>query len=240
LLVAAGLVAGVVGTAGGITSLISYPALLAAGVAPLKADVANLVANVVCLPGAALSSRIELAGTRPQLRVGVPVAVLGAAAGSVLLLTTPATVFDDVVPFLVLLGSIALAAQPRLTRRYATRPRPLLAYGLVGAVSVYGGYFGAGSGVLTLAVWLVLVEPRLPHANAIKNVFVGVGAVASASVYAVAGPVPWRAVGVLAVGLFAGSVIGPRLARRLPPDAIRWSVVLLGLVLAVVLWIRAR
>jgi uncharacterized membrane protein YfcA len=237
LLVVAGFVAGVLGTAGGITSLVSYPALLAAGVPALRADVANLVAFVVCLPGAALTSRRELLGSRRPLRTGLPAALAGAAAGSVLLLTTPASVFDRVVPFLVLAGSLALLAQPWLTDHYRSREKPAAAVVLIALVSLYGGYFGAGSGVLTLAVLMILVDERLPHANAIKNVLIGAGAIASAVIFAAVGPVAWRAVWPLALGLFAGSLVGPLVARRLPAALVRWSVAALGLALAIELWL---
>ncbi len=111
LLVVAGVLAGVVGTAGGITSLISYPALLwrafrAAG------QHRELVAVVACWPGAAVASQPELAGKGPWLRRWTVVAVAGGTAGSLLLLATPAGTFAVVVPFLVAAGSLALLLQP--------------------------------------------------------------------------------------------------------------------------------
>src|SRR3569833_4747090 len=116
-LVAAGVLAGVVGTGGGITSLVSYPALLAVGLSPLNADVANLVALVACWPGSALSSRRELAGSGRWLARGLPLAALGAAAGAILLLTTQSGVFERLVPILLAAGSLAQLLQPVLTRR---------------------------------------------------------------------------------------------------------------------------
>src|ERR1700761_3184285 len=103
LIGAAGIAAGVVGTAGGITSLVSYPALLAVGIPALPANVTNIVALVACWPGSALASRPELAGSGSWLRRWAPVAALGGAAGSALLLFTPAGVFSRVVPFLVII-----------------------------------------------------------------------------------------------------------------------------------------
>lgn len=113
-LLAAGVLAGTIGTAGGITSLVSYPALLAAGLSARSADVANIVALVGCWPGAALASRRELAGWAPWLRTWLPVTGVGAVTGSVLLLATPSNVFRAVVPFLVLGGAATLVLQPRL------------------------------------------------------------------------------------------------------------------------------
>jgi uncharacterized membrane protein YfcA len=239
-LLVAGAVAGAVGSAGGITSLVSYPALLAVGQPALAANVANLIAVVACWPGAALSSRRELVGTARLLRYALPVAAAGGALGSVLLLSTSAGVFDRVVPFLVAAGSLTLLVQPALTARRARRPGGQLGpLGGVGGLSVYGGYFGAGSGVMLLALTLIFAEPRMPQANAIKNMLVGAAAVPPAIVFIFfATSVPWAAVLPLGVGLFAGSTAGPVVARHLPATVLRWVVAGLGLVLAVGLWVR--
>lgn len=233
VLAGAGVVAGAVGSAGGVTSLISYPALLAVGISPLPANVANLVASVVCWPGSALTSKRELSGAGRWLRRGLPVAALGAAAGAALLLYTPSTAFVHVVPFLVALGSLALLLQPWLTRWLAHNERPkLLAGPLIGLVSVYGGYFGAGSGIMLLALLLILVDQRFPQANALKNMLVGACAVVPAAIFGLFGPVEWTAVAPLATGLFLGSLAGPVIARRVPAAPVRWIVGLLGLALA--------
>jgi uncharacterized membrane protein YfcA len=235
LLLLAGILAGVVGTAGGITSLVSYPALLAVGVPAWSANVANLVAAVALWPGAAAVSQRELAGSRRWLARGLPVAAGGAAAGAGLLLTTPPGVFSRAVPFLVAAGSLVLLVQPLLTARTRGPHRgstgPTLV--AVAVLSVYSGYFGAGSGVLLLALLLVLVDHRLPQANAGKNMLLGACGCASAAVLVVMGPVEWEVVAPLAAGLFLGSLAGPVVARRLPAPVVRWSVGLSGLGLAV-------
>ncbi len=240
-LAGAGAVAGLVGTAGGITSLVSYPALLLAGVAPLQANIANLVAFVACWPGSAVASQPELRGRWPWLRRWGVVAVLGGAAGALLLLATPPGVFGRVVPFLVAAGSLALLFQPWLAARPSWRTdagpgRLLFPCGLL-AMSVYSGYFGAGSGVLTLALLLLTTETVLVAANALKNMVVGAATATSAVLFAVLTRVDWAAVAALALGLFAGSLAGPWVARRLPPAVLRWLVALTGLALAVRLWL---
>ncbi|WP_214104188.1 sulfite exporter TauE/SafE family protein [Acrocarpospora catenulata] len=242
LLVGAGLLAGVVGTAGGITSLISYPALLAVGLPALSANVANIVALTACWPGSALASQPELVGHRPWLGRWVPPSALGGAAGSLLLLSTPPGVFARVVPFLVAAGSLALLAQPWLAARHR-RGRPSGAGGVVFplgliTMSVYNGYFGAGSGVMILALLLITSEPRLATANALKNMVLGAGTLLSAATFAVFGPVDWTAVAPLGLGMFFGSTLGPRVARRLPAPLLRWLVALIGIGLAVQLWIN--
>lgn len=239
-LIVAGVLAGMVGTAGGITSLISYPALLLVGVPALAANVVNIVAIVTCWPGSALASRPELRGRGRWLRRWTMLAAVGGAAGAALLLLTPPGVFAQVVPFLVALGSLALLLQPRLAARRARRRgggRLALPAGLF-SLSVYSGYFGAGSGVMILALLMVTAEGHLPRANALKNMLVGATAVASSVALVVFGSVDWSAALPLGAGLFAGSLLGPVVARRLPATLLRWLVALLGLGLAVELGLR--
>jgi uncharacterized membrane protein YfcA len=122
-LVAAGVVAGVVGTAGGITSLISYPALLAVGIGPLPANLTNSIAVIGSGLGATAGSRIELAGHPETVRRCAPSMVIGSLAGAVLLLVTPAAIFEWIVPFLILTATILMLAQPAIKRRSANRDK---------------------------------------------------------------------------------------------------------------------
>jgi uncharacterized protein len=239
LLVGAGIVAGAVGSAGGITSLVSYPALLAAGVPALAANVANIVALVACWPGSALASRRELAGQARWLRRWAFVSAGGGAIGAVLLLATTAGAFDRVVPFLVLTGSAALVAQPKLSELADRRGRGnrSLLFGGLTSVSAYNGYFGAGAGVMTLVIVLLAVERDVPRANALKNMLIGAAGIVSALTLIAFGPVDWAAAAPLAAGMFAGSTAGPSLARRIPAPVLRWLIALAGLGLAVRLWL---
>ncbi len=244
LLFGAGILAGVVGTAGGITSLIAYPALLFSGLSALPATVTGSVALVACWPGSALASRQELRGTGQWVLRWGSVAVVGGAAGAVLLVSTPPGVFGRIVPFLVAFAALALLFQPQVTAWRAGRSRqsPPSAHDAVlptgvAALSVYNGYFGAGSGVMLLALMLITVEPKITQANALKNMLVGAASVAAATLFAVVAPVDWAAALPLAGGLFLGSTIGPRVARRLPATVLRWLVAFLGLALAARLWL---
>jgi uncharacterized protein len=239
LIAAAGVLAGIVGSAGGITSLVSYPALLAAGVPAFPANVANIVALVACWPGSALASRPELEGRASWVWRWAWVAAAGGAIGAALLLSTPSQTFGRVVPFLIAIGSLALLLQPRLSalRKSHGHSNTLILFAGLVLVSAYNGYFGAGSGVMTLSLVLLTVDQHLPRANALKNMVIGAATVVSALAFVVLGPVDWAAAVPLGAGMFAGSMIGPRLARRIPASVLRWLVALLGLGLAVKLWI---
>jgi len=240
-LVAAGSAAGLIGSAGGITSLVSYPALLAVGLPAHAANIANNVALVGSWPGSALGSRPELRGRGPWLARWAGVSALGACGGALLLLVTPPHVFTRVVPFLVATGSLALLCEPRLRGRRGRRtehePTVFLAAGIL-PLSMYNGYFGAGAGVMTLTLLLVLVDRRLPTANALKNMLIGAGSALSAAVFVLFGPVQWSAVVPLGLGMLVGSRIGPLAARRIPPDLLRWLIVLFGIALAADLFLR--
>ena len=240
LLWGAGVLAGTVGSAGAITSLISFPALLAVGLAPLPANVTQAVAVVASWPGSALGSRWELRGKASFLRRWALLIAVGAATGVALLLCAPAQVFEYVVPYLLVLASCAMLFQPRVTawhrRRFPNGGRFLLPCGLF-AVSLYNGYFGAGAGVITLVLLLVTVDQHLARANALKNMLLGVTDLVAAVGFAVFGPVDWTAAAPLALGLLVGSRVGPSLTRLVPGNVLRAVVALAGIGLAIRLWV---
>ncbi|WP_199430317.1 sulfite exporter TauE/SafE family protein [Qaidamihabitans albus] len=245
LLVLAGVAAGLAGSIAGLASLFSYPALLAAGLPPIAANVTNTVAMFSTTVGAAAGSRRELRDQRRRLIRLVALAVLGGSVGAVLLLTTPAEAFELIVPWLIALGSVLLLARERLrgaaddrARARAGAPPSMLPLACaVVLVGVYGGYFGAAAGVLMLAVLSVSATEPLPVTNAVKNVVTGAANVTAAVTYAFLAPVDWAAAGVLAIGCLLGSWTGPAVVRRLPERPLRLAVALGGLGLAVHLWL---
>ena len=223
------------GTAGGITSLISYPALLAVGIAPFPANVTNVVALMGSFPGAALGSRPELHGQASWLRRWALLAATGGALGVALLLLTPSSLFNRIVPFLLLVAAVTLFAQPRISRWHNTRDHRdgeiPLAVGLF-SVSLYCGYFGAGSGVMVLALLLLTVDEDFPRANALKNMILGVATAVAAVALLIFGPVHLAAAVALGVGLLMGSTIGPSVARRVSSNVLRIGAAILGVGLA--------
>ena len=237
----AGVAAGILGTAGGITSLIAYPALLAVGIPPFSANLTNSIALLGSGFGSSLASRPELRGHGTTLRRRIPLAVLGAAAGALLLLATPPGVFAWIVPFLVAAAGILLLLQPRITRWHVARDQPIGALAIAAAilgVTIYDGYFGAGSGVLMIAVVLILIDQDLARANALKNVILFAADLLPAILFALAGPVVWAAVLPLGLGALAGGLIGPRVMRRAPRTPVRIAIAVLALGLALWLFLR--
>ena len=241
LLAGAGLLAGAVNAVAGGGSLISFPALLAAGYPPVTANVTNTVALVPGYVGSVAGGRAELREQGSRIRTLGLVSVVGAVGGSVLLLTTPSDVFRAVVPFLILLGCALLLAQPRLARRVQAdtgeRRSPLLLVGVLLA-AVYGAYFGAGLGVVLLGLLGVFLAERLARVNALKNVLSTVVNVVALVAFGLFGPVAWEAVLVIAAASLAGGYLGGRVASRIPATALRAAVVAYGVVVAGVLLVQ--
>lgn len=239
LLIAAGLAAGLVGSVTGLASVISYPALLAAGLPPVTANVTNTVALVFSGIGSALGGRPELAGQGPRLRTLGAAGVLGGAVGALLLLVTPAGAFSRVVPVLIGLASLCVLI-PRghhRAQRSGGDARPVVA--AVFAVSIYGGYFGAAAGVLMLALLLAATAESLPRSNAIKNAVLGLANGVAALGFLVFSDVRWLAVLPLAAGFFVGGRLGPSVVRRVPIEPLRWVIAIAGVAIAIRLAVQA-
>ena len=235
----AGLLAGAVNAVAGGGTLLTFPALLVAGLSPVSANITSSVGLISGYAGGSVAYRRELQGQGPRARSLVAVSVVGGVAGAALLLITPAGAFRAVVPYLVLLSCALLALQPRLAGLLA-RHRPgadlsgPLRWG-VGAAAVYGSYFGAGLGVLLLAVLGTLVADELQRLNALKGVLSLVVNVVGVVVFLASGRVAWTAAAVLAVTAVVGATFGVRLARRLPAVVLRSCVVVLGTGVAIAL-----
>ncbi|MFI1731521.1 sulfite exporter TauE/SafE family protein [Streptomyces acidicola] len=247
MLVLAGVAAGLAGSVAGLASLFSYPALLAVGLPPVAANVTNTVALLSNTVGTAAGSRAELRGQGERLlRLGT-IAALGGAVGAALLLGTPSSAFEAVVPWLIALGSVLILVRDPLRRLVASRASetgsarlnlPLTCAVLL--VGLYGGYFGAAAGVLMLAVLSLSAAEPLPVTNAVKNIATGAANLTAAVAYAVVAPVDWIAAVVLGLGALLGSWVGPMVVRRLPETPLRIAIALAGLGLAGSLWYRAQ
>jgi uncharacterized membrane protein YfcA len=241
LAAAAGLAAGAVNAAAGGGTLIAFPALIAAGVGTLEANIACSVGLLAGYAGGSLAYRRELHGQGGRVVRLAPAGVLGGVGGALILLATPEHSFRSLAPVLILLACGLLAAQPRLARalagRGAGRPHaigPAVFAGVLVA-AVYGSYFGAGLGVLLLGVLGILVRDELQRLNALKGLLSLMINASGVAVFAFSGRVAWAYAGVLAVSACVGGSLGVGVARRLSPTALRAGVIGLGVAVAVVL-----
>ncbi len=242
---AAAAAGGINALAGGGT-LITFPLLLGLGVPPISANVTNTIALCPGFIGGILGQIRDLAGQRRRFWTFLAASATGGVAGALVLLNTGERAFMGMVPWLILTASCLLAFQGAvrawLVRRSLTleaRRRPeFWALLIVGLLSIYGGYFGVAMSVLVLPVLCLMIDEGLTRLNAIKQT-VAFGANGAAAVlFLFSGRVNWTLAAVMALGALAGGTVGGRLAGRIRPDRLRWTVVTLGLVLAVVYFLR--
>jgi uncharacterized protein len=246
LVAAASVAAGFVNAIAGGGTLITFPVLTAVGVPAMAANVTNSVALCPGFLGATAAQWNNLAGQARRLWITVPVSALGGIAGGVLLLRTDEQLFRTLVPFLLLAASALLALQDRLRawliRQNVHHPTSEHADATVavplGVAAVYGGYFGAGLGVIMLALFGLLLDDSLTRLNALKAVISLTINVAAAAFFVFSAHVIWPVGLLMAVGALAGGVLGGRLAARIRANSLKWTVVAIGIVAAVVYWVR--
>jgi len=239
LLAGAGFGAGAVNAVAGGGSLVSFPALLAAGYPSVTANVTNAVAVLPGYIGGSLAYRRELAGQGGRIRALAATSALGAAAGAALLLLSPASLFEAIVPWLVLAACALLALQPRaavIAQRHRERRGSVVApHVALFVAAVYGGYFGAGLGIMLLALLGVLLPDELQRLNALKGVLSLIVAIVAAVGFALFGPIAWDAAIVVGATSLAGGAAGVHVARRLPAPLLRGVVIALGVAVAIAL-----
>ena len=229
--------AGAVNALAGGGTLLLFPALLALGLPAVAASAHSTVALCPGYFGATLAQRRELAGQRERLGALLPACALGGALGGALLLATGEAGFRAAIPWLLLGASLLLAAQGPLRARWASLGAHVphdrrLPAAIIGAASVYGGYFGAGLSVVLLALLGLLLTDTLTRLNALKQAAALAANVGAAVFFIVRAPLQWPLLAALALAALAGGWLGGRLASRVPAAALRMLVVALGILLA--------
>lgn len=241
----AGLGSGILTSTVGVASLLSFPVLVAVGLPPVVANASNTVGLT---PGALSGSwgyRTELREHPRVTAVVLATCAAGSVGGAVLLLALPATVFESVVPWLILGTCLLVGIQPRLSAWLRARRgsdvddrlhvSPVTA-AFATITGAYGGYFGAGSGVMMLAVLGLGTDLPFRVANALKTLAVLAANLAASVIFVLAADLDWLAVVLLAAGSVVGGHVGARIGRRLPAPLLRAGIVVAGLVGAVLLW----
>ncbi len=229
---AAGLAAGAINTLVGSGTLITFPVLLAFGYAPVTANVSNTIGLVPGSVSGAIGYRRDLAGQRGRiLRLG-SMSVAGGITGAVLLLVLPSSAFEAIVPVFIAIALVLTVLQPRLARwldkreiELEHRSAVLLA---IYATGVYGGYFGAAQGILLLAILGLALTQDLHRTNALKNVLAGLVNGVAGVYFMLAAHVDWGPAAIIACTSIVGAQLGARYGRRLPPDALRAVIVVVG------------
>ena len=241
ILLAAAFLAGAMNAVAGGGSFLTLPALIYAGVPPVAA---NATGTVALLPGYASGVYGYRQDLTPVGTLSLPllsvVSLVGGLAGAGLLLVTPDSVFRDIVPWLLLLATGLFAFGNMLAQR-------LRSLGLHGngamlgtlfAVSVYGGYFNGGLGILLLAQLSLFGMTDLNAMNGLKNLFSAVLTAIAVVAYAAGGAVEWPKALLMTVAAVAGGYVGARVGRKIPKPVLRTGIIAVGLVMSAVFFLK--
>ena len=243
MLFAAGIAGGALSAAAGGASFVTFPALMLTGLSPLAANTTNFVGLLTAQPTAlATSYRAELWSLGRKLAPSLVTAVIGGAAGALLLLRTGEAGFAAVVPWLMLVATVMFAAGPALRLTIARNIRVPLhgnsaaCLALIFLFAVYTGYFGAGVGMMLLGVLAVFGYDDIHEANAVKNAVVMVSGAVATAIYGLSGPVAWPAALTLMAGATFGAYAGGVIAKRAPQRLLRNGLIGLGAAFTVYLF----
>jgi uncharacterized membrane protein YfcA len=244
---ATGFGAGILTSTVGVASLLSFPVLLAVGLPPVVANASNTVGLTPGAVSGSLGYRRELREHPAVTAVVLVTCAIGSVAGALLLLSLPPGVFEAVVPWLILVTSILVGIQPWISRRLrASRGEdspdrvhlsPLTTTWAT-LTGVYGGYFGAGSGVMMMAVLGFGTDLDLRIVNALKTLAVMAANVVATIIFLVFADLDWLAIALLAGGSVVGGYVGSHIGRRLPSTVLRTLVVVVGVTASVLLFVR--
>jgi uncharacterized membrane protein YfcA len=232
----AGMAAGTINTVVGSGTLITFPTLLAFGVAPVTANVSNTIGLVPGVASGVFGYRRELQGQRARaIRLG-SASVLGGIVGALLLLVLPDGAFKAIVPGLILVGLLLVVVQPRVSAWVDARHEgargdfgPWWVWPAVFATGVYGGYFGAAQGVILMGVLGIGIADTMQRLNGVKNVLAGLVNGVAGLIFLFVADVDWTVVALIAAGSVVGGQLGATVGRRLSPLVLRVVIVIVGL-----------
>ena len=236
---AAAVGAGAVNSIAGGGTLISFPVLTAIGVPSVSANATNTVALCPGYVGGTHALRQEIDDSGEPLRTRIIVAGLGGITGALALLLTSNAAFRAVVPYLILLSCLLLAVQDPVRRWIARRGTsgsrlPVLELAGVYLAGAYGGYFGGGLGIMLIAVLGLFSAVPFNQLNAVKQPLAAAVNLAAAAFLIFSGKIEWSLALVMAPASLLGGQLGARLSRHLDPNRFRWSVITIGVAVAVI------
>ncbi|MGB8166424.1 MAG: sulfite exporter TauE/SafE family protein [Chthoniobacteraceae bacterium] len=234
--------AGLINAVAGGGTIITFPVLLFYGTPPVIANATSTLALVIGTAGSIFGFRGQIAAVRPWLGRFVPVSLVGGLVGSVLLTRTSNERFAQLVPFLILFATILFFAQGAFRRLSVAEANKasqharhvIIAVAFQFAVAIYGGYFGAGIGILMLASLGFLGLTDIHEMNALKNVLGSLINVVAASWFVLSGLIDWPKAGVMTVGALAGYYLGAHFSQRIPRESVRGLITGIGLVISII------
>lgn len=246
LIFLAAVAAGFINAIAGGGTLVSFPVLLAVGISPVVANVTNTVALVPGTIGGMWSQRNEFQSQYRRLLKLLPVAIVGGVAGGLLILNTSESAFKSLIPYLILGATLLLGFQvhiknwviSRIGQAHSEHHNPIFMLSMVFIAAIYGGYFGAGLGVILMAVLGLVTDDSMTRLNFLKQALGFAINLAAAIYFVFSGMVDWRVAFVMIFGSLLGGLIGGKLAGKIKPEMLRWIVVSAGLIAATIYFIK--
>jgi uncharacterized membrane protein YfcA len=246
LIFLAAMIAGFINAIAGGGTLVSFPVLLAIGIPPIVANITNTVALVPGTIGGMWAQRNLFQSQYRRLLKLLPVAIVGGVAGGLLIINTSESSFRSIIPYLILLATLLLAAQVRIKNWVVSRMgnihhekhNPVFMMTMVFLAAIYGGYFGAGLGVILMAVLGLVTDDSLTRLNFLKQALGFIINLAAAIYFAFSGKVDWWVAFVMVFGSILGGWIGGKLAGKIKPEMLRWIVVTAGLIAAMIFFLK--
>ncbi|MBW8324679.1 MAG: sulfite exporter TauE/SafE family protein [Prolixibacteraceae bacterium] len=246
LIFLAAVTAGFINAMAGGGTLVSFPALLALGISPVVANVTNTVALVPGTIGGMWAQRNEFQSQYRRLLKLLPVAIVGGVAGGLLILNTSEDAFKSLIPYLILGATLLLGFQVRIKNWVVSRMgqahsehhNPIFMLSLVLLAAIYGGYFGAGLGVILMATLGLVTDENMTRLNFLKQALAFAINLAAAIYFAFSGKVDWTIAFIMIFGSLLGGLIGGKLAGKMKPEVLRWIVVSAGLIAAIFYFIK--
>ncbi len=249
ILVLAGCFAGIMNSIAGGGTLVTFPTLIYVGLPSIGANATSTVALLPATFGGAIGYRKKIRHIIPWLKLFVPVSLAGGLIGGVLLVQTPSKMFDAMVPFLILFATILFMAQNRVMRFFGSRftashIKPPSRQWIVGAVlfqfgvAIYGGYFGAGIGILMLASLGVLGFEDIHEMNTLKVILGFLINIVAAIYFIACGLICWPNAAVMALGAVIGGYSGAHFAQKVPQKKVRSAISAIGMIISAVMFYR--
>ena len=246
LIFLAAVAAGFINAMAGGGTLVSFPVLLAVGISPIVANVTNTVALVPGTIGGMWAQRDAFRSQYQRLLKLLPVSIVGGVAGGLLILNTSEDAFKSLIPYLILGATLLLGFQiriknwvtSRIGQAHSEHHNPVFMLSLVFLAAIYGGYFGAGLGVILMATLGLVTDENMTRLNFLKQALGFAINLAAAIYFAFSGKVNWMIAFVMIFGSLLGGWIGGRLAGNMKPEILRWIVVSAGLIAAMIFFIK--
>lgn len=242
----AALASGFINALAGGGTLLTFPVLLALGISPVAANVTNTIALCPGYFGGTYSQRRDFMSMRKLLWLILPVAMIGGIAGGVLLIYTPENSFRILIPYLILAATIIFAFQGMLKKLIskqsnhssAAKANHFPLFIAVFVAAVYGGYFGAGLGVILMAAFGLHINESLTRINALKQSASFCINIVAAVYFCFSGMVVWPVAAVMIAGSLCGGMIGGKAAGKINTEILRWIIVTVGFAAAVIYFLK--